>query len=401
MAENEIQPAISVWNVNKSFHIPLEKSGGIKQKLINQLKGRKGYRDFQALKDMSFTVKKGEFFGIVGRNGSGKSTLLKIMAGIYTPQKGNIQVNGALVPFIELGVGFNPELTGRENVFLNGALLGFGRREIEGMYDDIVDFAEIREFMEERLKNYSSGMQVRLAFSIAIRAKSDILLLDEVLAVGDEAFQRKCVDYFYRIKRSNQTVVLVTHDMTNVERFCDRALVLNNNKIMGIYKPAKAKMIYEQLNRDTKSGTDKFKLEKRWGNREAIISSIKINQQSGGNITVNQGDPFEISVKTESKDDKKIRVGLAFYENDGTVMSGPNSYGNEFMANELMRYKVKSLPLNPGDYNLRVALYAEDHLTEYDHIEEALKFRVVSDKQCYGKVNLFGVWDSSKSGDEK
>src|SRR6185312_8467854 len=181
-----------------------------------------------ALKDISFEVKKGEFFGIVGRNGSGKSTMLKILAGIYQPTKGGVQKSGKLVPFIELGVGFNPELSGRENVFLNGALLGFSRKEIAAMYDEIVAFAELEKFMDQKLKNYSSGMQVRLAFSIAIRAKSDILLIDEVLAVGDASFQQKCFDYFYKLKQDKRTVVFVSHDMGAVERFCDRAVLIDN-----------------------------------------------------------------------------------------------------------------------------------------------------------------------------
>src|SRR6201996_9309255 len=177
--------AIKVNHVSKDFKLPHEKNNSIKSAAVNFYKRNKGYEIQNALKDISFEIKKGEFFGIVGRNGSGKSTLLKMLAGIYTPTRGNIQVNGKLTPFIELGVGFNPELTGRENVFLNGALLGFNRKEMDVMYDDIVAFAEIEKFMDQKLKNYSSGMQVRLAFSIATRAQSDILLIDEVLAVGD------------------------------------------------------------------------------------------------------------------------------------------------------------------------------------------------------------------------
>src|SRR5690349_4490358 len=162
--------AVDVTKITKTFRIPTEASNGLKQKIINLLKGRKGYREFTPLRDVSFKVEKGDFFGIVGRNGSGKSTLLKTIANIYDPTDGAVHVNGSLVPFIELGVGFNPELTGRENVYLNGALLGFSHGEMDGMYEDIVQFAEIGEFMDEKLKNYSSGMQVRLAFSIAIRA---------------------------------------------------------------------------------------------------------------------------------------------------------------------------------------------------------------------------------------
>ena len=189
---NEV--AIAVKDVHKSFRLPHEQHSGVKQFIINAFRRKsiRGYENQHVLKEVSFEVAKGEFLGIVGRNGSGKSTLLKLLAGIYTPESGSVTINGTLVPFIELGVGFNPELTGRENVFLNGALLGFSRAQMEAMYDEIVDFAELHRFMDQKLKNYSSGMQVRLAFSIAIRANADILLLDEVLAVGDEAFQRKC-----------------------------------------------------------------------------------------------------------------------------------------------------------------------------------------------------------------
>ena len=173
--------------------------------MVNRFKGIKGYKEQHVLKDISFEVEKGDFFGILGRNGSGKSTLLKIISQIYEPEHGSVTVNGKLVSFIELGVGFNPELTGRENVYLNGALLGFSREEIDEMYDDIVDFAELKEFMNQKLKNYSSGMQVRLAFSVAIKAQGDVLILDEVLAVGDEAFQHKCNDYFLDRKKSGKT----------------------------------------------------------------------------------------------------------------------------------------------------------------------------------------------------
>lgn len=186
----------------------------------------------------------------MGKNGSGKSTLLKSIAQIYSPTKGSVRVNGSLVPFIELGVGFNPELTGRENVFLNGALLGFSHKEMELMYDDIVEFSELADFMEEKLKNYSSGMQVRLAFSVAIKARGDILMLDEVLAVGDAAFQQKCFDYFEKVKRSNQTVVFVTHDMNAVRRFCSRAMYIENGTIKHIGSPQEIADIYTEVNMD-------------------------------------------------------------------------------------------------------------------------------------------------------
>ena len=222
--------AISVKHLYKSFRLPTERAWGLKQAIFNRLKGIKGYKEQKVLNDISFDIHKNEFVGIVGRNGSGKSTLLKNLAKIYFPEKGSVTINGTLVPFIELGVGFNPELSGRENIYLNGALLGFSNKEMDAMYDEIVDFAELHEFMDQKLKNYSSGMQVRLAFSIAIRAKGDILLLDEVLAVGDAAFQQKCANYFASIK-GKQTVILVTHSMENVRKYCSRAILIEKGKV--------------------------------------------------------------------------------------------------------------------------------------------------------------------------
>ena len=239
--------AISVKNLHKSFHLPTEQAFGLKQAFFNRLRGIKGYKEQKVLRGLSFQIKKGEFIGIVGRNGSGKSTLLKILAGIYYPQKGRITINGNLVPFIELGVGFNPELTGRENVYMNGALLGFSNDEMKTMYNDIWEFAELKEFQDQKLKNYSSGMQVRLAFSIAIRAKGDILLLDEVLAVGDAAFQQKCNEYFASLKNTNQTVILVTHSMENVRKFCDRAILIEQGKIIKDGNPAEVANTYNQM----------------------------------------------------------------------------------------------------------------------------------------------------------
>ena len=224
---------LKVDNVEKSFRLPTEQASGFKQMLINWTKGIKGYREQKVLKGVSFEVRQGDFFGIVGRNGSGKSTLLKLISQIYVPESGSITVDGKLVPFIELGVGFNPELTGRENVYLNGALLGFSRSEIDDMYDDIVQFAELEEFMDQKLKNYSSGMQVRLAFSVAIQARGDILVLDEVLAVGDEAFQRKCDDFFAIIKQDpTKTVILVTHSMDAVKKYCNKAILIKDGRVI-------------------------------------------------------------------------------------------------------------------------------------------------------------------------
>ncbi|MBT1162978.1 MULTISPECIES: ABC transporter ATP-binding protein [Bifidobacterium] len=226
---------LSVDHVGKYFRLPTEQATGLKQAFINWTRGIKGYRRQDVLKDISFEVHQGEFFGIVGRNGGGKSTLLKIISQIYYPDQGSVSVKGKLVPFIELGVGFNPELTGRENVYLNGCLLGFTHEQIDAMYDDIVEFAELEDFMDQKLKNYSSGMQVRLAFSVAIKAQGDILVLDEVLAVGDEAFQRKCDNFFREVSKDpTKTVILVTHDMGSVKKYCTRAMMIKDGEVAAI-----------------------------------------------------------------------------------------------------------------------------------------------------------------------
>jgi ABC-2 type transport system ATP-binding protein len=226
------EPIIRVNNVSKDYLLPHLLQTTVKSRVLNAFRRSQTFEFQHALRDISLEVSRGEFLGIVGRNGSGKSTLLKILAGIYMPTSGSVSVYGRLVPLIELGVGFHPELTGRENVFLNGALLGFSKDEVTSMYEDIVAFAELEESMDQKLKNYSSGMQVRVAFSVATRAKADILIIDEVLAVGDAAFQCKCYDHFRALKEGDTTIVFVSHDMDAVRQFCDRAILIEDSRIV-------------------------------------------------------------------------------------------------------------------------------------------------------------------------
>ncbi len=248
--------AVKVEHVSKYFKLPTESTQSLRTALVNRFKGIKGYKEQHVLRDINFEVEEGDFFGIVGRNGSGKSTLLKIISQIYVPEQGKATVNGKLVSFIELGVGFNPELTGKENVYLNGAMLGFTQKEIDDMYDDIVDFAELHEFMNQKLKNYSSGMQVRLAFSVAIKAQGDVLILDEVLAVGDEAFQRKCNDYFMERKKSGKTTILVTHDMSAVKKYCNKAVLIDNGLVKAYGEPFDVAGQYQLDNTHTNTPTN-------------------------------------------------------------------------------------------------------------------------------------------------
>ncbi len=271
--------AIKVDSLGKIFKLPLEKNTSIKSAIVGFYKRQKGYELQRALDSISFEVKSGEFFGIVGRNGSGKSTLLKLLAGIYTPSQGIIHINGGLTPFIELGVGFSPELSGRENVYLNGALLGFSRREIRAMYNDIVEFAELGQFMDQKLKNYSSGMQVRLAFSIAIRAKNDILLIDEVLAVGDAAFQKKCFDYFMKLKKEKKTVIFVTHDMGAARQYCDRGIMIEKGSIVKAGKMEAVAQAYQKMFNEEISNVIHAEPndERRWGTGKVKAESVRVS----------------------------------------------------------------------------------------------------------------------------
>lgn len=250
MENNDKKIAISVKDIHKEFILPQNKNTTLKQAVVNIVK-KNNKTIYKVLDGISFDVYDGDFVGIIGRNGSGKSTLLKLMASIYEPTAGNIYVNGGLTPFIELGVGFNAELSGRDNVYLNGALLGFSRKQMDGMYDEIVEFAGLEPFMEQKLKNYSSGMQVRLAFSIAVKADNDILLFDEVLAVGDANFQEKCIKQFEKLKSQGRTIVLVTHSMDMVAKFCNRAILIDSGKVTFIGGPQQAIEKYNELNQLT------------------------------------------------------------------------------------------------------------------------------------------------------
>ncbi len=289
MTNNKI--AVKVEHVSKSFKLPTEATKSFRTTLVNRFRGIKGFTEQQVLKDINFEVYKGDFFGIVGRNGSGKSTLLKIISQIYVPEKGQVTVDGKMVSFIELGVGFNPELTGRENVYMNGAMLGFTKEEINAMYDDIVDFAELHDFMNQKLKNYSSGMQVRLAFSVAIKAQGDVLILDEVLAVGDEAFQRKCNDYFMERKDSGKTTILVTHDMGAVKKYCNRAVLIEDGLVKAYGEPFDVANQYSVDNTETKEelqDSEKVAVSD-------IVQQLRVNLTSKQRITPKEIISFEVS----------------------------------------------------------------------------------------------------------
>jgi ABC-2 type transport system ATP-binding protein len=342
--------AIKVENLHKTFKLPHERTSSIKSAIINFRRRKKSFEKQHVLKNVSFEIQKGEFFGIVGRNGSGKSTLLKLLAGIYTPDRGTVQINGKLTPFIELGVGFNPELTGRENVYLNGALLGFNRKDMDAMYDDIVSFAELERFMDQKLKNYSSGMQVRLAFSIAIRAETDILLIDEVLAVGDAAFQQKCFEYFDKLKENRKTIILVTHEMGAVRQFCDRALFISDGEIKQIGSPDEISQTYERAN---------FAQDGAKGAEEDDSVAVRIlgdqgrpktNFEYGDDVLVEVGWPPELSVGI---------VGIVIYKGVEPVFATNTLAQNYDLSAYKATLRMKAL-IGDGRYKVTATIFGSN-----------------------------------------
>lgn len=374
--------AINVSNVSKDFLISHQKNGSIKSLFTGMSDfGNKKQTEVQhALKDVSFEIEEGEFFGIVGRNGSGKSTLLKILAGIYQPTEGSVSVRGKLVPFIELGVGFNPELTGRENIYLNGALLGFSKNIIDEMYDDIVDFAELEKFMDQKLKNYSSGMQVRLAFSMAIRAKADILLIDEVLAVGDADFQKKCFHYFKKLKRLKKTVVFVSHDMDAIESYCDRAVLINDSKLVCVDKATKVADQYRKLFVESEKNGEGNSVNdnKRWGDRSAKYSKINTFLSDGNKNLV---------IEAEAKILKNIEqpiFGFTLKNETGVQILGINSRMKKQIFKNLskgqtviIKWQIPNI-FSDGIYFIDPAIVYDNGLSISDWWEDGSSINIIN-----------------------
>lgn len=385
--------AIEVSGVYKEFLLPHEKTSSLKGKFtsIFQSNAWLTKETQHALQDVSFKIKKGEFFGIVGRNGSGKSTLLKILAGIYQPNVGSVKVTGKLVPFIELGVGFSPELTGRENVYLNGALLGFSQNEVDAMYQDIVDFAEIEKFMDQKLKNYSSGMQVRLAFSIATRSRADVLLVDEVLAVGDADFQRKCFDYFRTLKGAGTTVVFVTHDMNAIREYCDRAILIEDSRVIVEGTPSKVASRYTRLFMDKPSADGKKKSNdsKRWGDEALTYDSVSLSRSE-----LMEETSLTIKMKATAHQDVEHPVfGFLIKNTAYTNIMGTNSQIKRQVIDILKKgesieieWEIPNI-FNDGKYYIDPAIVYKGGSQISDWWEEAASFTVLKEDKTPYTVN--------------
>jgi ABC-2 type transport system ATP-binding protein len=314
---------IEVRDVSKTFRIPHNRMDSLKERITHPLAPR-DVRVLQALHGISFEVRRGEFFGIVGRNGSGKSTLLKIMASIYRADRGRIRMGGRLAPFIELGVGFNPEMTSRENVVLNGVLMGLSRAEARRRLDAVLDFAELRGFCDLKLKNYSSGMMVRLAFAVMVEADADIMLIDEVLAVGDAAFAQKCLSVFRERREAGRTIVLVTHDMATVQSFCDRAMLIHDSELQYLGDPDETALRYFRLNFG--GDADEVSAPGTLPEVSARMIDSWLSDSEGRRVSaVEQGAPLVFNCIVEARRDLRNPVfGFHFMNADGARLFGFN-----------------------------------------------------------------------------
>jgi ABC-type polysaccharide/polyol phosphate transport system ATPase subunit len=349
-------PAVTVEHVFKRFRTPEEATHTLKERVLHPLRGH-GHREFTALDDVSFEVRPGEFFGIVGRNGSGKSTLLKCLAGIYGVDSGQMFRRGRMATFIELGVGFNPDLAAYDNVVLIGIMMGLSSAEAKARYRKIIEFAELEDFQDLKLKNYSSGMHVRLAFSVAIQVDADILLIDEVLAVGDAAFQQKCFDVFNRMREEERTILFVTHDMSAVTRFCHRALLLEHGKVVALGKPRDVGDLYLELNFNHQA-VQARQAGGRTGNGRARIVEAWIEDEQGlrhDHVRSGTRTTFKAVVEFhETVEDPSLTVALTNEQGHNVVIFSTileHDRTGTFRAGEQARFAVSfENILAPGRY---------------------------------------------------
>ena len=408
-------PAISVDHVTKRFRIPVDRSTTLKYRMTH-LRSTSRYHDFDAVKDVSFDVAPGQFIGVIGHNGCGKSTLLKMLADIYRPTSGRIVVRGLVSPFLELGVGFNPELTARENIFLSGAVLGITRAELRRRVDDILAFAELEHAAEQKVKTFSSGMEVRLAFSVAIQANAGILLMDEVLAVGDARFQAKCFEIFAQYKREGRTVVLVTHDLSAVELYCDRGLLLDHGSLIADGPAAEVtsqyrRMVGERVDADamgTRSRLDDevaagATFSQRWGTGEVQITKIALQSPDGSeHASLTSGQPVTVRVAMtvhEQVDD--LVCGVSVHRADGYTIAGTNTFINHVPldcppagTNFEIDYTIPQLNLLGGHYRLTCAIHSTHGRRVYDQIDQLYEFDVTDETGRIGLFELGGSWSA-------
>jgi ABC-type polysaccharide/polyol phosphate transport system ATPase subunit len=406
------EATIDVEEVTKRFRVPMDRGTTLKYR-VTHLRSSSRYRELLAVDAVTFSVGAGEFLGITGPNGCGKSTLLKLLSRIYTPSSGRIRLSGRVAPFLELGVGFNPELTARENIFLGGAVLGLTRKQLTGRVDEILDFAELTDFADQKLKNFSSGMGVRLAFTVAVQANAEILLMDEVLAVGDARFQEKCFAVFADYKRQGRTVVLVSHDLGSLNLYCDRVLLMQKGKVIADGPSDEVTSQYRRIVGQMSEADhlahahgDAGGATNRWGTREVEITRVRLLDESGVEHTsFTSGRRLTVAIDyVVNETVNECVFGLAFKRTDGVNVAGPNTKTSKVRVSAIepgstgsIRYEIPSLPLLGAEYFLTTVVYDDFLSHAFDHIEDVLTFRVVDEQGLQGMVDLGGSWRQAEA----
>lgn len=419
--------AISINNVTKSFKVFLERSSTLKDRIVSRRKNK--YQNFYALDNVTLSIEKGETVGFIGRNGSGKSTLLKLLTGILYPDTGGIEVNGKVSSLLELGAGFHPDFTGRENIFMNAAILGLTKREIKKKLEQIITFSELKDYIDNPVRNYSSGMYMRLAFSVAIMVEPEILLIDEVLAVGDAAFQQKCMDQLLNMKTKGTTIVFVSHDLGAMEKLCDRVVWINKGKIVGDDKPKKVidkylaylaeeenkRLIEEEEIKDSNEN-DSFvengneiliesnqEDEQRWGNRKIEITNVILEDfENRKKKSFISGEELRIKIQYKSNGNIENPIfGIAVHTIDHVHCYGTNTLIDYYKINNFSKneegdvfFKIPSINLCAGTYLLTVAVHDENG-NQYDFHDKKYSFKVTSLNNDLGIAKIEHVWDRS------
>ncbi len=405
--------AITFSNVSKRFTLYSEQRNSIQERVAGLLRPRGNAEVFWALRDVSFSIAEGQSLGLIGHNGSGKSTTLKLMTRILEPTSGAVEVNGRVAALLELGSGFHPDLTGRENIFLNGSLMGFSRRDMQARLDEIVSFAEMERFIDTEVKHYSSGMYARLAFAVATSVDPDILITDEVLSVGDEAFQRKCEERIFSFRQAGKTIIFVSHALDTIQRLCDHVVWLEHGEVQEQGVPATTIASYlrrvnqqEQERLDAETGSEPSEAATistavRYGSREVEITGIEfLDRDARAQNVAQTADPLTIRIHYNAKQRIERPVfGIGLNHESGVHLCGPNTFFDNLTIAAVdgrgsVDYTIPSLPLLAGRYLLSAAVYDEAMVHPYDHHAQAFVLVVQSDHvaERFGLMTLGGRW---------
>jgi lipopolysaccharide transport system ATP-binding protein len=409
MGLDNSQPAVRFEAVNKRFEFSTGRPQTIIDKIIDLVTRREAVLPrldgtLWAVQDVSFEVMPGESLGIIGRNGSGKSTILKLATGIFRPTSGRVMVRGRLSALLELGAGFHPDLTGRENIFLNASILGMSKAEIERAFDAIVAFSELDQFIDMPVKHYSSGMYMRLGFSVAVHVKPDVLIVDEILAVGDQSFQTKCIDRIFDLKAQGVTIIMVSHNLPTLRSLCTHALWIEHGELLADGPTDEVIDAYLENQDDWQAErhvTDRGSFQ-RWGSHELELTDVRLLDENGvERSSFEVGRPMTIEMHYRAHQPiEEPEFGLAFFRQDGTYVSGPDNQAAGFNLGVVsgagvVRYRLRHLPLLPSLYRLTAAIYNTEGVKPYDHHEKAYPFRVITSgaHKRKGLIEMPAEWE--------